>query len=352
MFYWSDTLLRTDPYQSGEQPKGNRVIKLNTNENPYPPSPKVLEAIRSAVTGDLRLYPDPDATGLRQVAAKVYGLSEDQIFVGNGSDEVLAFSFLAFFNPGEKIRFPDISYSFYPVYTKLFGLDAEQIPLRGDFTLPTEKFFRSEGGVVFPNPNSPTGLYLPLEEVESILANNKERVVIIDEAYIDFGGDSACSLLKDYENLLVIQTLSKSRSLAGLRVGFAFGHPTLIEGLNRIKNSVNSYTIDRLALTGAEAALADGDYSHDMIEKIIKTRDYVSKELEKLGFLVLDSKTNFLFISHKGVEAKWLYERLKEKEIYVRYFNKPRIDRFIRVTVGRDDEMALFLKEVKNLLPL
>jgi len=243
--FWSTTASSTDPYVPGEQPQKQNIIKLNTNENPYPPSPKVLTAIREGVNESLRLYPSPTADDLRRTAGEFFGLSPNQVFVGNGSDEVLAFAFQAFFEPGETILFPDITYSFYPVYAKLYDLNYETVPLNEDFSVPVEKFLNAPGGVIFPNPNAPTGLGLSLAQVEYIVNHNRDRVVIVDEAYVDFGGQSAVPLIQKYQNLLVIQTLSKSRSLAGLRVGFALGQEHLIEGLNRIKNSFNSYTLDR-----------------------------------------------------------------------------------------------------------
>lgn len=348
--FWSETARGTEPYVPGEQPKMNHIIKLNTNENPYPPSPKVLEALKLAVNENLRLYPDPTAEELIEVIARYYRVPENYVFVGNGSDEVLAFSFLAFFNRNEKILFPNITYSFYPVYTNLYGLPYEEIELNDDFTIPIEKFFQAEGGVIFPNPNAPTSLGLTLNQVEVIVQNNPNKVVIVDEAYIDFGGDSVVPLVQRYDNLLVIQTLSKSRSLAGLRVGFAIGNEQLIEGLNRIKNSFNSYTLDRLALVGAKAALEDTNYFNETRFKIITTRNEVRNELKELHFEVLDSKTNFLFIKHQQANAKRVFEKLKENGIYVRYFNKPRINQYLRVTIGLKEEMEVLLDNLRKIL--
>lgn len=294
--FWSEATRQTEPYVPGEQPKVKNMIKLNTNENPYPPSPKVLAALKGAVDGNLRLYPDPTADELCEVIAKAYDVAKSQVFIGNGSDEVLAFSFLAFFNQGEEILFPHITYSFYPVYANLYRFDYKEVLLNEDFTIPVEQFFHAEGGVIFPNPNAPTSIGLGLEQIEKIIQNNPDRVVIVDEAYIDFGGESAVPLTRRYGNLLVIQTLSKSRSLAGLRVGFAFGNEQLIEGLNRIKNSFNSYTLDRLALVGAKAAIEDTAYFEETRSKIIETRHRVIGELRQLNFTVLDSQENFLFM--------------------------------------------------------
>lgn len=348
--FWSEATRLTEPYVPGEQPKVKNMIKLNTNENPYPPSPKVLAALKGAVDGNLRLYPDPTADELCEVIAKAYDVEKNQVFIGNGSDEVLAFSFLAFFNQGEQILFPDITYSFYPVYANLYRLDYKEVPLNEDFTIPAEQFFHAEGGVIFPNPNAPTSIGLGLEQVEKIVQNNPDKVVIVDEAYIDFGGESAVPLTRRYENLLVIQTLSKSRSLAGLRVGFALGNEQLIEGLNRMKNSFNSYTLDRLALVGAKAAIEDTAYFEETRSKIIETRHRVIGELQQLDFTVLDSQANFLFMKHARVDAKQIFETLKEKGIYVRYFNKSRIDQFLRVTIGTDEEMNRLVEELKNIL--
>ncbi|MRG87246.1 histidinol-phosphate transaminase [Salinibacillus xinjiangensis] len=348
--FWSERLQATEPYIPGEQPNNTNVIKLNTNENPYPPSPKALKAIQEATDETLRLYPPPTVNELRETIAKYHGVHPDQVFIGNGSDEVLAFSFMAFFNPGEPILFPDITYSFYPVYAKLFNIDYKRVPVRSDFTLPVEEFFQSEGGVIFPNPNAPTGLTLSLIEVESIVNQNPDQVVIIDEAYIDFGGQSAVQLVNQYENLLVIQTLSKSRSLAGMRVGFAIGDHQLIEGLNRIKNSFNSYTLDRLAIAAAKAAFDDEEYFQDVRGQIIHTREQTSKRLHTLGFEVIDSKANFLFVRHPHVDAEDLYLQLKEQNIFVRYFNKPRIQEYLRISIGTADEMEQFIIALEPVL--
>ncbi|WP_346266326.1 histidinol-phosphate transaminase [Salirhabdus euzebyi] len=348
--FWSKLLKQTDPYIPGEQPKTTKVIKLNTNENPYPPSPKVLDAIKQATDESLRLYPSPTADDLRETVASYYGLKDNQIFIGNGSDEVLAFSFMAFFNPGEKILFPDISYSFYPVYAKLFQIDYELVELTGDFTIPVEQFFNAKGGVIFPNPNAPTGVLLSLNDVELILQNNKEKVVIIDEAYIDFGGESAVQLVDQYDNLLVIQTLSKSRSLAGMRVGLAVGNENLITGLNHIKNSVNSYTLDRLALVAAKASFEDEVYFKEVCETIIQEREKAASTLRALGFHVLQSQANFLFASHPKVDAEFLYEQLKERNIFIRFFKKPKIDQYVRITVGNRADMQEFFDVLKEIV--
>ncbi|RCX08917.1 histidinol-phosphate aminotransferase [Anaerobacterium chartisolvens] len=348
--YWSSIVKNIEPYVPGEQPKDRKYIKLNTNENPYPPSPRVLEAIRRAAGEDLRLYPDPDCSELRETAAEYYGLNKNQIFVGNGSDEVLAFSFMAFFDPERPILFPDITYSFYPVYAKLFNIGYEIVPLDDQLNIPEEKLYKSRGGVIISNPKAPTGQLLPISSISKIVENNMDSVVIIDEAYIDFGGESAAGLIDSYPNLLVVQTLSKSRSLAGMRIGFALGDSSLIEALGRIKNSFNSYTIDRIALAAANESFRDEEYFRSVSAKIICTRERTASELKDMGFTVLDSKANFLFISHPDVAARDLFELLRDKGILVRYFNKPRIDSFLRITIGNDSDMDYVLETIKNLL--
>lgn len=348
--YWNEKVKEIEPYVPGEQPKDKKYIKLNTNENPYPPSNKVIEAMKNAVNGDLKLYPDPNCSELINEIAKYYNLSEEEIFIGNGSDEILAFSFMTFFSRDKQILFPDISYTFYKVYAELFNLDYKLVKLDEDFNIPLHELKKPNGGVIIPNPNAPTGKYVNIDELKKLVEANKDSVVIIDEAYIDFGGESMVKFIKDYDNLLVIQTLSKSRSLAGLRVGFALGHKGLIEGLNRIKNSINSYTIDRVALAGAKAAIEDSDYFEEITKKIINTREKVSKELEELGFNVLESKSNFVFASHNELSGKVLYETLKDNGILVRYFDKDRIDNFLRITIGTPEEMKALIDKLKLIL--
>ena len=348
--YWSEITKEIKPYVPGEQPKDKTYIKLNTNENPYPPSERVIEAIKNTANEKLKLYPEPTVEKLRDTIGEYYSLKNTQVFVGNGSDEVLAFAFMAFFNPGETIIFPDITYSFYPVYANLFKINYNLISLNNDFSIPIESFSEKNSGIIFPNPNAPTGKYIDIKYIEEILKQNIDKVVIIDEAYIDFGGISSSKLINKYPNLLVIQTLSKSRSLAGLRVGFALGHEDLIEGLNRIKNSINSYTIDTLALYGAIEAIKDEGYFEETRTKIINTRERISNELKNMGFNVIESKANFVFISHSSVNAEELLIKLKEKGILVRYFSSPRIDNFLRVSIGTDKEMDAFIKGVKEIL--
>lgn len=348
--YWSKLTAGLVPYVPGEQPKDKTYIKLNTNENPYPPSPRVLAAIQAAADGDLRLYPDPTCDLLREKAAAYYKLSKEQVFVGNGSDEVLAFAFPAFFNPGETILFPDVTYSFYPVYANFYGLRYETIPVDDELMIRLEDYDRDNGGMIVPNPNAPTAACKSLAELRDLLDLHPDRVVIIDEAYIDFGGDSAIALIPEYPNLLVVQTLSKSRSLAGLRVGFALGQAHLIEGLDRVKNSFNSYTLDRLALAGAVAALEDEAYFEQTRQQVIATREWTTARLQALGFHVIPSVANFVFIRHTDKAAADLFSELREAGILVRYFNKPRIDNYLRVSIGTDDEMRAFAEAIARIV--
>jgi len=348
--YWSQVVQTLEPYVPGEQPKDKTYIKLNTNENPYPPSPNVLAAMKAVTNENLRLYPTPTCDELKNAIAEYHGLKKEQIFVGNGSDEILAFSFLAFFNPNSPILFPDITYSFYPVYCAMFHIDYHLIALEEDFSIPVEKFFEKNGGIIFPNPNAPTGKEVTLQDIEAILKHNEDQVVIVDEAYIDFGGASALPLLNRYPNLLIVQTLSKSRSLAGLRVGFAMGNADLIEALERVKNSINSYTLDRVALAGALESFKDESYFQATRQKVIATRDKTIVELETMGFQVIPSKANFIFISHPLFAAEELYLNLRKNGILVRYFNKDRINDFLRVSIGTEEEMQCFITKVAEIL--
>ncbi|HOQ06519.1 MAG TPA: histidinol-phosphate transaminase [Clostridiales bacterium] len=347
--YWSRLARKLEPYVPGEQPGDGSYIKLNTNENPYGPSPKVLDAVRRAAGENLRLYPDPTCDAFISAVAERYGVKKDQVFAGNGSDEVLAFSFMAFFDPDRTIVFPEITYSFYPVYAQLFGLDYATVPLDPGFNIRPE-LMKSSGGVVIANPNAPTGRALPLSAIRSILDGNPEAVVIVDEAYVDFGGESAVGLINEYPNLLVIHTFSKSRALAGMRIGLAFGDSGLIRAIERIKNSFNSYTMDRLALTAGIAALEDEEYYRDVIGRIIKTREWFTAELRKRGFSVPDSSANFVFASHSRVHAGELYHRLRENRILVRYFKKPQIDNHLRITIGTDEEMRTVVEVLDRIL--
>lgn len=348
--FWSNSLQQLAPYVPGEQPKDNRYIKLNTNENPYPPSPSVIAAIKAATNETLRLYPDPNCDDLRAAVAEYYQTEKANVFVGNGSDEILALAFLAFFQQPHPILFPDITYSFYEVYCNLFRIESLQMPVSADFQIQLAGYHRPNGGIIFANPNALTGRALPIETIEQLLKNNKDTVVVIDEAYIDFGGESAIGLVGQFANLLVVQTFSKSRSLAGLRVGFALGAEELITGLRRVKNSFNSYTLDRLALVGAVAAMKDEPYFQQLCRKVVETRDWTVHELLSLGFAIVPSNANFIFIQHKDVQAKTLYEMLKERGILVRYFDRAKVNNHLRVTIGTREEMAKFLATITSII--
>jgi len=348
--FWNEKVKSIEPYIPGEQPKDKKYIKLNTNENPYPPSPKAIEAMKNAVNEDLKLYPDPTCSNLIEKIADFYNVNEEEIFVGNGSDEILAFSFMAFFSKDKKILFPDISYTFYKVYAELLDLNYELVKIDEDFNIPLEKFKAQNGGIIIPNPNAPTAKFIDVSELTKLVEANSESVVIIDEAYVDFGGESMIEYTKKYNNLLVVQTFSKSRSLAGLRVGFAIGHKDLIEGLNRIKNSINSYTIDRVALAGAAAAIEDKNYFEETRKKIIKTRTNTIDKLEDMGFKVLNSQANFIFAKHNEVNGEFLYKSLKDRGVLVRYFNKERINDYLRISIGTDEEMEILIKQLKTIL--
>lgn len=336
------------PYTPGEQPKEANIIKLNTNENPYPPSPKVQEALQQI--DRLRMYPDPAATELVEAISAYKGLSKEQVFVGVGSDDVLAMCFMTYFNSEKPILFPDITYSFYDVWAELFQVPFEKIALKEDFSLCPEDYKRPNGGIIFPNPNAPTGLYLSLTKVEEILKANPDSIVIVDEAYIDFGGTSAQCLLDSYENLIVVQTFSKSRSMAGMRIGYAMASETLIRALNDVKYSFNSYTMNQPSILLGKASVADEDYFQKTCKDIIDTREWFKKEMRSLGFLFPDSKANFLFATHPRVSAEEIFEASKTEHIYVRYFKKPRIDNYLRITIGTRKEMETFLTFLKGYL--
>ena len=339
---WRDNIRRVTPYTPGEQPAETDVVKLNTNENPYPPAPEVEEVLREAAceTGLLRRYPDPEAQELVEALASFYGMSPERIFVGVGSDDVLAMSFLTFFNGDRPLLFPDITYSFYEVWAGLFQIPFEKVPLDEGFHLRKEDYFRENGGIIFPNPNAPTGIEESLEDIEEILRRNPSSVVIIDEAYVDFGARSAAELIDRYDNLLVVQTFSKSRSMAGVRIGFAMGQPELIGALKAVKYSFNSYTMSRLTIKAGTAALKNRAYFRETAEKICQTRELAQKRLREFGFILEDSRTNFLFVTHPVWSARKLYEDLKREHIYVRFFPQPRIDNYLRITVGTDEEMS------------
>lgn len=350
MKFLSDKAASLVPYVPGEQPKDGIYIKLNTNENPYPPSPKAVEAIKEAAGDRLRLYPDPESTALRQVCAENWGVKPSQVFIGNGSDEVLAVAFQAFFMGKKNVLMPDISYSFYPVYCALYNVGAKEVPLKEDFSIDVDAFLQPSEGVVIANPNAPTGMALTRETLETIVKANPDRVVLVDEAYVDFGGESMVPLIEKYDNLLVVCTLSKSRSLAGLRVGFAFGSEALMEGMNRVKNSFNSYPVDFLAQKGAESAILDRAYFDETRNKVIEAREWTAKELVRLGCDVLPSKANFLFARPKGMEAAELFQKLKEEKILVRYFAKPRIDRWLRISIGTMEDMKTMIEKTEAIL--
>ncbi len=348
--FWSDRVHHLIPYIPGEQPPECGLIKLNTNEHPLPPSPAALLAMQAAVDSRLRLYPDPHAAELRQVLADTVGLQPQQVFLGNGSDEVLAHTFQSLLQQSHPILIPDISYSFYPVFCGLYGIDFTQIPLQQDFTISVTDYNQPNGGVIISNPNAPTGCLLGLDQIELLLDHNAQRVVVIDEAYIDFGGQSAVSLIPKYDNLLVIQTLSKSRSLAGLRVGYAFGHVALIEALERIKNSFNSYPLSRVAQTGAIAAIADQNYFNQACTTVIKQREELSQQLTNLGFLMTPSRANFIFTTHPNWEAPHLALQLREAGIIVRYFNIPRIDQYLRISIGTESECKALVEALRQIV--
>lgn len=348
--YWSEVVRGLTPYVPGEQPKIENLIKLNTNENPYPPSPAALAAIHEATGDSLRLYPDPNADAFKAAVASYYGVQPRQIFAGNGSDEVLAFIFQGLLKQARAILFPDITYSFYPVYCGLYGVEYRTVPLDEQFGIRVADYAQPNGGVILPNPNAPTGRVLALAEIGQLLQANAESVVVIDEAYIDFGGESAVALVDRYPNLLVVQTLSKSRSLAGLRVGFAVGHGDLIDGLERIKNSFNSYPLDRLALAGATAAFADREYFERTRQAVINSRVQLAQELSALGFQVLPSAANFLFVRHPQRDAATLAAALRERRILVRHFKTARIDQFLRITIGSDEQCAALVAALREIL--
>ncbi len=348
--FWSTIVKQLTPYTPGEQPQISNLIKLNTNENPYGPSPNVIEAISGANNEDLRKYPDPNTNALKATIADTYMLDSDMVFIGNSSDEVLAHVFRGLLKQQKPLLFPDITYSFYPVYCKLFEIDFRQIPLRPDFTLNVDDFAIANGGVIFANPNAPTGIALPIDDVERLLQANADSVIVVDEAYVDFADDSAVRLIKQYPNLLVVQTLSKSRSLAGLRVGIALGHAELIEGLERIKNSFHPYALDSLAIAGAAAAFNDKKYFESTCAKVITTRERTRQVLASMGFEVLPSSANFLFARHTQHLASKLFLALREQGIIIRYFDKPRINEYLRISIGTDGEMNALIEALDKIL--
>lgn len=346
--FWSPAIESLVPYTPGEQPRIANLTKLNTNENPYPPAPAAAEAIREFNTERLRLYPDPEASRLKEALAAEFDTDRSKIFVGNGSDEVLALAFMAFFRQPRPLLMPETSYSFYDVYANLFAIEHKKVPLTADFRIDLESYSSENGGIIFANPNAPTGVALPLSAIKALLERNRNSVVLVDEAYVDFGAESAASLVDEYPNLLVVQTFSKSRSLAGLRVGYAIGSVELIDGLERVKNSFNSYPLDMLAIEAACASLSDKEYFKQTCDQIIATREQSSIALAKLGFEVLPSATNFLFARHKELSGAELMTYLRERNILVRHFSKPLIADYLRITVGTDNEMALLIDTLKQ----
>ncbi len=352
MSNWEEYVRTVEPYVPGEQPNQPDMIKLNTNENPYPPAPGVVEALKNFDTDKLRLYPEPTCKVLVDAIADYYGIRSSQVFIGVGSDDVLAMIFMTFFNSKKPILFPDITYSFYDVWANMLRIPYETKALDDDFQIKKEDYYGENGGVVFPNPNAPTGILMPLSEIEDIIAHNRDVIVVVDEAYIDFGGESALPLIEKYDNLLVVQTFSKSRSLAGMRLGFAMGNEKLIRYINDVKYSFNSYTLNQTALSLGVQAIKDREYFEETCAKVIATREWTKCELKKLGFSFGDSMSNFIFATHERVPAKEIFEVLREHNIFVRYFSKPRISNYLRISIGTQQEMerltaflAVFLGE-------
>ncbi|MDE6019757.1 MAG: histidinol-phosphate transaminase [Ruminococcus sp.] len=339
---------RVEPYVPGDQPNFPDMIKLNTNENPYPPSPEVQKAIEGCKFESLRLYPDPTSHKLNKAIADRYGLNENQVFTGVGSDDVIAMCFLTFFNSDKPLLFPDITYAFYPVWAQMLRTPYELIPLNDDFEIVPGDYYRENGGIIFPNPNAPTGALLPLDTIEDIIKHNPDSIVIVDEAYIDFGGQSAVPLIEKYDNLIVIQTFSKSRALAGMRIGYAMGNESLIKALHDVKYSFNSYTMNRQVIEAGAAAVMDEDYFQSIVKKIIATRERCKQEFSKLGFKFKDSMSNFLFVTHPEWSAKELFEALKNKHIFVRYLKGERTNNYLRITIGTDEEMNTLFEFLRH----
>ncbi|MCR5148070.1 MAG: histidinol-phosphate transaminase [Eubacterium sp.] len=347
MYSWMDKIRAVEPYVPGEQPKDSKIIKLNTNENPYGPSPRIKDM--SLDTNMFRKYPDPRAGLLVDKLAEYHNLKPEQVFVGVGSDDVLAMCFMTFFNSDKKILFPDITYSFYDVWAEMLRIPYERKPLDKDFKIVKEDYYTENGGIVFPNPNAPTGILVSVDFIEDIVKNNPSSIVIIDEAYIDFGGETALPLIDKYDNLVVVRTFSKSRSMAGLRIGYAMSNPVLIKYLNDVKYSYNSYTMNMPSLILGSEIIDDEEYFVNTVNKIINTRDRFTAALERIGFSVLPSKTNFVFATHKDIPAKEIFDKLKDRKIYVRYFNAPRIDNYLRITIGTDEEMDRVISELMQI---
>jgi histidinol-phosphate aminotransferase len=352
--FWNSLVSKLEPYVPGEQPRVQNLIKLNTNEHPYGPSPKVLAAIAAQTNDNLRLYPDPTGLELREAIASRFGLTAAQVFVGNGSDEVLGHAFHALLKHDAPILFPDITYSFYPVYCGLYEIAYKAIPLDDDFKIRVQDYLlhgqAKAGGIIFPNPNAPTGIAQPLDQIERVVAGNPDIVVVVDEAYVDFGAQSAAGLIAKYPNLLVVHTMSKAYSLAGLRVGFALGHPELIQGLDRVKNSFNSYPLDRLALAGAQAAVQDQAYFEQARDAVVRSREVLTRDLQGLGFEVLPSAANFIFARHPAHSGEDLARALRERSILVRHFKSPRISNHLRITIGTDAQCSALVNACRDIL--
>ena len=347
---WEMNVRKVVPYVAGEQPNKPNMVKLNTNECPYPPAPGVTRVLKEMETDRLRLYPDPNTSGLVRTLAEYYQVEPEQVFVGVGSDDVLAMSFLTFFNSQLPILFPDITYSFYDVWADLYQIPYETCALDENWHLKAEDYMRPNGGVIFPNPNAPTGVMESLDTIEGILKANQDSVVIVDEAYVDFGGVSALPLVEKYENLLVVQTFSKSRAMAGMRIGFAIGNKKLIKYLNDAKFSFNSYTMNYPSQLAGIEAVKDEEYFRNTVQKVVSTRERVKKELQQLGFSFPDSMTNFIFATHESVPAKEIFQALREEDIYVRYWNKPRIGNSLRISIGTEQEMDRLLEFLRKYL--
>lgn len=350
MSTWRDNLRTIEPYVPGEQPNLPDMVKLNTNENPYPPSPKVAETLMNFDCDSLRLYPDPNSQVLVDALAKRYGLQSDQVFLGVGSDDVLAIAFMTFFNSKKPILFPDITYSFYDVWAELFRIPYERPALDEHFDLIPEDYYKENGGVVIANPNAPTGVLQSLDFLRDVIEHNRDVVVIIDEAYADFSGSSALELTKEYDNVLIVQTYSKSRSLAGMRIGYAMGDPELIRAMNDVRYSYNSYPMTRLSVALGAAALEDEAYFRETVAKVIETREWTKKELKRLGFSFRDSQTNFIFAVHESVPAQTIFDALREKHIFVRHFGQKRIDNYLRISIGTQEEMERFIRETEQII--
>jgi histidinol-phosphate aminotransferase len=350
MSTWRDNLRTIEPYVPGEQPNLPDMIKLNTNENPYPPSPKVVGVLKSFDCDSLRLYPDPNSQLLADALAKRYGLASDQVFLGVGSDDVLAIAFMTFFNSKKPVLFPDITYSFYDVWAELFQIPYERPALDEHFDLIREDYYKENGGVVIANPNAPTGVLQNMDFLRDVIEHNRDVVVIIDEAYADFSESSALELTKEYDNVLIVQTYSKSRSLAGMRIGYAMGNPELIKAMNDVRYSYNSYPMTRLSVALGVAALEDETYFQDTVAKVIETREWTKEQLKRLGFSFRDSRTNFIFAAHESVPAVQIFDALREKHIFVRHFSQKRIDNYLRISIGTREEMERFIEETEKIV--